>query len=316
MDRRAAAVIMAAGKSTRMKSALPKAAHPICGKPMTRHVIDACRQSGISEVIVVVGHEADKVKSALGEDVLYASQTQQLGTGHACRQALPHVPESTDVVLVLPGDAPLITAAAITRLLDTHASENNAATLLTAEMDDPAQYGRVVRGPGGSVIRIVEARDADEKTLAINEINTSIYCFDRGVLERDLAKLTTDNAQGEYYLTDVIELIRESGGRVGAVVAEDAADTMGINNRMELARANSIMRLRILNELMLSGVTIADPLTTYVDCDVEIGRDTLIQPFTYIEKGTRVGANCVIGPFARLSGVSIPDGTTGVVSNG
>lgn len=300
-----AAVIMAAGKSTRMKSALPKAAHAICGKPMTSHVIDACMEAGIASVVVVVGHEAEKVRAALGDDVSYAYQTEQLGTGHACMQAMPEIAEDVTNVVVLPGDAPLITAEAIRELMEAHISEGNAATLLTAELEDAAAYGRVVRDSSGAVLRVCEAKDADEATLAIREINTSIYCFARELLAENLALLRTDNAQGEYYLTDVIGLLNESGKRVGAVIARNAADTLGINNRVELAEAAAIMRKRILERLMLSGVTIVDPATTYIDCDVEIGHDTIINPCTIIERGSTIGANREIGPFVRLRGKEV-----------
>lgn len=302
-----AAAIMAAGKSTRMKSALPKAAHAICGKPMTRHVIDACLEAGVESIVVIIGYEADKVRAALGEDVTYAYQTEQLGTGHAVMQAMPNVGTDAAAVLVLPGDTPLITAEAIRQLMDTHVSERSAATLLTAALEDASHYGRVVRHSNGSVLHICESKDADQATLAIREINTSIYCFDRQLLAEKLALLRTDNAQGEYYLTDVIGLLNEAGKRVGAVVASNAADALGINNRVELAQAAAIMRRRILERLMLAGVTIVDPATTYVDCDVEIGPDTVVHPCTIIQRGTRIGANCDIGPFARLRGVTIPD---------
>ena len=316
MTSKIAAVIMAAGKSTRMKSALPKAAHLICGKPVTRHVIDACYGADIQSVVVVVGYEAEKVIAALGDDVSYAYQTKQLGTGHACIQALPHIADDVTDIVVLPGDTPLITSDALQGLVSAHTNEGNAATLLTAILDDASHYGRVIRDTNGAVLKIQEARDADEETLAIREINTSIYCFNRQLLAEKLSLLRTDNAQAEYYLTDVVELLNSAKKRVGAIVAENAADALGINNRIELAEVASIMRRRIIDILMLSGVSVTDPATTYIDCDVEIGRDTVIQPCTIIERGSRIGTDCEIGPFARLSGVSIADGTKGVVGNG
>ncbi len=308
MSERIAAVVMAAGKSTRMKSALPKAAHLICGKPITRHVVDACLAAGVNDIVVIVGHEAEKVKAAIGEDVAYAYQTEQLGTGHACQMALPHIADEVIDVLVLPGDTPLITREALAGLIETHQREANAATLLTAVLDDASHYGRVVRDEDGAVLRIVEAKDADAPTLAIREINTSIYCFDKALLAEKLALVRSDNAQGELYLTDVIGLLNESGERVGAVVADNPADTLGINNRVEMAEAARVMRQRINEKLMLSGVTIIDPLTTYIDSGVEIGPDTVIHPCTIIERGSRIGGNNVVGPFVRLSGVEIADG--------
>lgn len=297
-----AAVIMAAGKSTRMKSALPKAAHLICGKPMTRHVIDACRNAGVEQVVVVVGHEAEKVKSALGDDVFYALQAEQKGTGHACMQAMPQIPAQCSNVLVLPGDAPLITSETLSALIQEHETQSNAATLLTAVLDDASHYGRVIRDTQGSVVKVMEAKDADEATLAIREINTSIYCFSKNLLADHLILLKTDNAQGEYYLTDVIESLSASGAKVGAVVADNFADTLGINNRVELAQSAAIMRQRIAQCLMLNGVTIVDPATTYIDCDVEIGRDVIIHPCTVIERGCRIEAGVQVGPFAHLRG--------------
>lgn len=309
MEIEIAALIMAAGKSTRMKSALPKAAHNICGKPMARHIIDACADAGIDNIICVVGHEAGKVREALGEDIIYALQSQQLGTGHAVSQAMPHIPDKTRAVVVLPADTPLITTQALKSLIYAHISESNAATLLSAELEDAASYGRVVRDADGSVLYIREAKDADEATLAIREINTSIYCFDTDLLAKNLALLKTDNAQGEYYLTDIIELLNKAGHRVGAVVADNSSDALGINNRVELAETAAVMRRRILDKLMLSGVTIVDPETTYIDCNVEIGPDTIIHPCTIIESGSMIGSNCEVGPFARLTGVTIADNT-------
>lgn len=304
MSKAYAAAIMAAGKSTRMKSRLPKAAHPICGKPITRHVIDACLAAGVTDAVVVVGYEAEAVKATLGDDVAYAYQTEQLGTGHACRQALPHMPDHVTDVLVLPGDTPLITAEALAALMATHAAEHNAATLLTAILDDASHYGRVVRDSAtGSVLRVVEAKDADADTLAIREINTSIYCFDRALLAEKLALIRSDNAQGELYLTDVVGLLNESGHRVGAVAAGNPADTLGINNRAELADAARIMRARINRAHMLAGVTIVDPETAYIDCDVEVGADAVIHPCTVIERGSRIGSGVEVGPFARIFGV-------------
>ncbi|GAH04513.1 unnamed protein product, partial [marine sediment metagenome] len=235
--------------STRMKSALPKAVHPVCGKPMTRHVIDACLDAGIREIVVVIGHGADEVRPALGDEVVYAHQTEQLGTGHACMQALPQVSDNATDVLVLPGDTPLITADDISKLVQSHAAEGNVCTLLTAMLDDASHYGRVIRDAQEAVLKVLEAKDADKEALAIREINTSIYCFDKRALAENLSLVKTDNVQKEYYLTDVIELLSSSDNRVGAVVADDPADTLGINNRAELAAASDIMRRRSLFEL-------------------------------------------------------------------
>lgn len=298
-----AAVILAAGKSTRMKSVLPKAVHPICGKPVTRHIVDACRAVGIEQTVVVIGYEAEKVKAAIGSDVLYAVQSQQLGTGHAAMQAMPQVDKLH--MLLLPGDAPLITPSAIDKLVESHKSSGAAATLLTALLDEPANYGRIVRGPSGDVERIVEARDASPEVLAVNEVATSIYCFSVALLNAALSELKTDNAQGEYYLTDTIEILRSKGYKVGAVIADDPRDTLGINTRIELADAASIMRRRILDALMMDGVTIIDPAATYIDAGVKIGRDSVIYPSTVIEGRTVIGERSVVGPFVRLTDATI-----------
>lgn len=293
-----AAVILAAGKSKRMKSALPKAVHPICGKPVTRHIVDACFSVGVNEIVVVVGHEAEAVKQAIGSDVKYALQAEQLGTGHATMQAMPLITQPT--ILLLPGDTPLISADAIQRLIQVHRESGAAATLLTAVMEEPANYGRIIRGPEGNVERIVEARDASPDILEIQEIATSIYCFDTQLLKESLAELKTDNAQGEYYLTDTIEVLRSKGHTVRAVIADDWRDTLGINTRVELADAAKVMRKRILTSLMLDGVTIIDPKTTYVDAGVVIGKDSVLHPCTVIEGKTTIGENCIVGPFTRL----------------
>lgn len=323
MESRIAAVIMAAGKGTRMKSALPKAAHLLCGKPITRHVVDACLGAGIDDIIVVVGHESETVMSAVGDDVAYATQTEQLGTGHACLQAVPHLKPDVAEVLVLPGDSPLITPDTLKVLVDSHSRSGNAATLLTAVLEDPCHYGRVVRGSGSleggrgdAVLKIVEAKDADEDVLRIREINTSVYVFQKQPLSQKLLEISSDNAQSEYYLTDMIGLLNDAGLKVGAVTVEDPDEVLGINNRAELAHAGGIMRDRILRELMLSGVSVVDPANTYVECGVTIGPDSVVQPFTIIERGTRIGANCEVGPFVRLRGVTIADGERGVSTNG
>ncbi len=305
MGRKYCAVIMAAGKSTRMKSALPKTVHSICGKPMARHVVDACRQAGIDDVVVVIGHEADKVRESLGKDVSYALQEEQLGTGHACMQAMSEVDSSITDVVVMPGDAPLLTGDVLKSLVDTHTDEANGITMLTAMLNDAGAYGRIVRSADGRVTGIVESKDASVDQLAIREINTSIYCFDRGLLERDLSRIKTENAQGEYYLTDVIGLASASGDRIGASVVCDFRDVLGINNRVELAEAARIMRERILQRLMLDGVTIVDPHTTYVDSGVEVGADSVIYPCTVIEGKTVIAGGKRVGPFAHLKDAEI-----------
>jgi len=307
------AVILAAGKSTRMKSALPKAVHKICGRPMTRYVIDACRGAGIEKVIVVIGYCADEVKSALGSDVVYAVQEEQLGTGHAAAQAVPFV--ETAQVVILPGDSPLVRSETIENVIRVHGDVGAAATLLTAVLEDPGSYGRIVRGGDGEVERIVEAKDASPEILDIKEVATSAYCFDAELLRQSLAEIRSDNAQGEYYLTDTIGILRSRGCRISAFVAEDWRETIGINTRVELAEAAKIMQQRILERLMLDGVTIISPETTFVDSGVSIGADTVIYPCTVIEGSTTIGSGCRIGPFARIVDSTVGDGASVLSSN-
>ena len=308
------AIILAAGKGTRMKSKLPKALHPICGKPMTRYIVDACRDAGVADCVVVVGHEADLVRQGLGDDVRYATQEEQLGTGHACKQALDVLTDADGDVLVLPGDTPLVGADILKQLIAQHTSENADATVLTAVLDDAGHYGRVVR-EGGSVKGIVEAKDATPEQRAIGEINTAIYCFKLPALRKYLQRITPANAQGEYYLTDVIALMAADGLKVGAVVSEDSDIVLGINHRADLAYLTTIIRSRINGRLMLDGVTMIDPSSTYVDYDVRIGADTTLYPHTVIEKGGVIGGDCVIGPGARLVNTQVGDGVTILSSN-
>lgn len=304
---RTVAVILAAGKSTRMKSRLPKAVHPLCGKPMVWHVVSACRGAGVSDVVVVIGYRGEAVKSALaeagglgGEGVSFAWQLEQRGTGHALMAAQPHVPADADCLLVLPADAPLVTSNDIAQFVRRHIQEGNDATILTAVLPDGGHYGRIVRGEDGSVQKIVEARDADSETLAIREINAAIYCFRPDRAFAALRQVEADNAQGEQYLTDVIGLLSESGGRIGAVQSSDPTVVLGINHRAELAEVEAVMRGRVLRSLMLSGVTVVDPASTYVDVGVQIGADTVVRPNTHVLGNSRIGEECDLGPNAVI----------------
>jgi bifunctional UDP-N-acetylglucosamine pyrophosphorylase/glucosamine-1-phosphate N-acetyltransferase len=292
-----------------MKSRLPKAAHPVCGKPMAQYPVEAAREAGAARVVVVVGHEADAVRSAVGDDVEYVLQSEQRGTGHAVLQADAALREADDV-LVLNGDLTLITAADLRALLDRHRTTGSAATILTAVLEEPASYGRVVRRSDGSVARLVERRDASPEEVAIREINVGLYAFRGPELRERLCRLQPDNDQGEYYLTDVIGLLVADDLRVEAVQAADPRSALGINDRVELAEAAAIVQHRILRRLMLSGVTIIDPATTYIDAGVEIGQDTVVHPMTTLQGRTVIGADCQIGPSSRIVDCELADRVT------
>jgi bifunctional UDP-N-acetylglucosamine pyrophosphorylase/glucosamine-1-phosphate N-acetyltransferase len=306
-----AAIVLAAGKSTRMRSKLPKALHPVCGKPILAHILDALAGAGVNRRVVIVGHEGDTVRKTLdaryGPDaLLYAEQTVQKGTGHATQMAEPVLAAHQGIVLVLPGDTPLLSSDSLQRLLETHIAKRASATLLTAVLPhDAGAYGRVLRDADDLVTGIVEARDATPAQLAVREINTSVYAFSAPSLFRALRDLRPDNAQGELYLTDVIKLLRAAGETVAAEVATDPDIVLGVNTRVELAEINTKMRARLLQDLMLSGVTIADPATTYVEAGVTVGQDTTILPNTHLMGATHIGEDCVIGPNAVVTGTTI-----------
>jgi bifunctional UDP-N-acetylglucosamine pyrophosphorylase / glucosamine-1-phosphate N-acetyltransferase len=309
-----AAVILAAGKSTRMKSRIPKPLHPVCGLPLTGHVVEACRAVGVERVVVVVGHEAEAVKQGLGDELDYALQADQRGSGDAARAAESALAGFNGPVLLLAGDVPLLKPETLQRLLDHHRRTGAAATLLSAWLEDARHYGRVVRDAGGSVLKVVEFKCASEEERAIQEWNTSIYCFDSRRLFSTLHDITDDNPQGEFLLTDVIELLSQRGERVEAMMLDDQDEVLGVNTRVELAEVGKIMRRRILTELMLGGVTIVDPDTTYIDAGVRIGQDTVIEPQTFLYRGTEIGEQCLIGPFSRIGQSSVGNGSAIVAS--
>ncbi|HEY3283231.1 MAG TPA: bifunctional UDP-N-acetylglucosamine diphosphorylase/glucosamine-1-phosphate N-acetyltransferase GlmU [Armatimonadota bacterium] len=310
MTLRTAAVVLAAGKSTRMKSKTPKGLHPLCGKRLLDYVLDACQDSGAQSTVVVVGHQAEAVKEALGDRARYALQENPMGTGHALQMAEGALPEDLDTVLVIPGDTPLLTSEDLRALLRTHEAEGNDATVLTTVLDDASHYGRVVRDAEGAVLRIVEAKDATPEEKRIGEINSSVYCFDRAKVFAALRKLDPKNAQKELYLTDAIEILNREGSRVGAVVLRDSMRVLGVNNRVELADAEAELRRRKNERLMLDGVSLMDPLSTYVDWDVEVGADTILLPNTLLLKGTVIGEDCRIGPNVQLTNMVVADGVT------
>lgn len=303
------AVILAAGKGTRMRSKLPKVLHKVGGKAMLQHVLDAADAAGAAEKIVIVGHGAELVESMVGEQGKIVLQAEQLGTGHAVMQTKDALAGFTGTAMILCGDTPLLDGEELKKFYEAHVQSGAAATVLTAFMDNPFGYGRIVRDADGNVQGIVEEKDADTQQKLIKEINTGIYCLECPLMFDVLATLTCDNAQGEYYLTDVLTKLNEAGKKVGGVVTEDSDMVMGINSRRQLAEAESVMRVRILNKLMDEGVTIMDPASTFIEGSVKIGCDTVIYPFTWLEGNTEIGEDCEIGPNVRLTNVEVGNGT-------
>ncbi len=302
-----AAVVLAAGKGTRMKSALPKVLHRLNGQPMVHYPVQQAAVLGCRPTVLVIGHGGEEVKAHLqGRELEFALQEQQLGTGHALLSAQPALNQFSGDLLLLCGDVPLLRQKTLQSLLDYHRSEGVAATVLTARLAEPKGYGRILRDADG-VLGIVEEKDATEKQKAVREINTGIYIFSAPRIFEILSSLGCDNAQGEYYLTDVLAVLRSQGHRVAALVLDDPAEAMGINSRVQLAEAAAIMRQRINERLMLDGVTLIDPAATYVDEQVEIGADTIIHPGVSLWGMTRIGQGCVIEPGVTVTDCQVGD---------
>lgn len=304
------AVILAAGQGTRMKSKLYKVLHPVCGKPMVQHVVDHIQTLGVNRIVTVVGHGAKTVQEQLGEQSEYVLQAEQLGTAHAVQQAEAILGNEEGTTLVVCGDTPLIRPETMQALFEHHQAKNAKATILTAIAENPTGYGRILRGENGQVEQIVEQKDATAKQQLVTEINTGTYCFDNKALFETLKLVKNDNAQGEYYLPDVIELLQKQNEIVEAYVTEDFEETLGVNDRVALAQAESLMRARINERHMRNGVTIIHPETTYISAEAVIGRDTVIQPGSMIEGTTVIGEECVIGPNAQIIDSRIGDRTT------
>ncbi|UGY91848.1 bifunctional UDP-N-acetylglucosamine diphosphorylase/glucosamine-1-phosphate N-acetyltransferase GlmU [Streptomyces gobiensis] len=319
-NRPAAVVVLAAGEGTRMKSATPKVLHDICGRSLVAHVVVAAQELDPEHLVVVVGHARERVCEHLGgldPDIRAAVQHEQNGTGHAVRMGLEAL--SADgvtldgTVIVTCGDTPLLTGSTLRTLADTHTAEGNAVTVLTAEVPDSTGYGRIVRGADGSVTEIVEHKDATEAQRAVREINSGVFAFDAALLSDALGKVRTDNTQGEEYLTDVLGILREAGHRVGAAVAADHREILGINNRVQLAEARRLLNERLLEGMMLSGVTIIDPATTWVDATVTAEPDSLVHPGSQLLGATHLSAHAEVGPNSRLADTEVGEGA--VVSN-
>ena len=294
------ALILAAGQGKRIKSNLPKVLHKVCGKEMVKHVIDTVKKAEIQDINLIIGKGAELVEEKTKDTgVTYSLQAEQLGTGHAVKCAKKFLKNKSGVVAVFTGDTPLIKQSTVESLINDHINNKNAATILTAMVDDPTGYGRIVRDESGKVLKIVEHKDCNEEELKIKEMNSAIYCFDIELLVKSLDKLNNNNKQGEYYLTDVIGILKDEGYSIGAVVT-DIEETIGVNSRVQLAEAEEILRNRINTIHMENGVTLIDPKTTYIGADVEIGKDTIIYPNNILEGNTVIGENCLLYQNSRI----------------
>ncbi|MGM9550926.1 MAG: bifunctional UDP-N-acetylglucosamine diphosphorylase/glucosamine-1-phosphate N-acetyltransferase GlmU [Clostridia bacterium] len=299
-------VVLAAGEGKRMKSEKSKVVFEVCGKEMVNHVIDEAIKAGIDKCCVVVGHKAEMVKAAVGDKALYVTQAEQKGTGHAVMQAKEFI-ENSENILVLAGDTPLITALTLSSAMKMHEENKNACTVLTSVIDNPFGYGRIIRDEKGDVSYIVEQKDASEDEQKVCEINSGMYCFNSKHLISALNFITNDNAQGEYYLTDTIAVMKDKNLKVGAFTVEDSVEISGVNDRVQLSCAESVMRKRINTQHALNGVTIIDLDNTYIDCTVTIGQDSVVYPGAMLQKGSVIGKNVLVGPDCRISNSTVGD---------
>lgn len=299
------AVILAAGEGKRMKSSVSKVLHEISFSPVVKWVIDAT--SDANEQIVVVGHCAQEVKNSIGDSVKYVEQKERLGTGHAVMQAKKYLENFDGDVVIVNGDTPLIRKETVNKAYEFHKLNKNVATVLTAKVCDPFGYGRIVRNSAGDVKKIVEQKDTTEEEAKICEINSGMYFFDSKVLLEALSMLKNDNAQGEYYLTDTLEILLNRGLKVGSFVLDDSDEILGINDRVQLNAVQKIMQERINKKYMLSGVTFLSPDSVFIGKDVEIESDTVILPGTIIKGNTKIGRNCVIGPNTQIDDSVVKD---------
>ena len=304
------AIVLAAGQGKRMKSKLYKVLHQVCGKPMVGHVLDAVEAAGCSRTVVVVGHGAETVQGYIGERAECVLQSPQLGTGHAVMQADQAIGSEEGTTIVLYGDTPLITPETIQAMLSTHESSGAAVTLLTAHFTDPTGLGRIIRDESGKVERIVEHKDCNAQELLVTEINAGTYCFDNRKLFAALSQVKNDNAQGEYYLTDVIGILQSAGDTVQAYCTSDPAEAIGVNDRVALAEAETLMQRRIVKQHLLQGVTFIDPAAAYIEASVKIGADTIVYPGTVLRGNTVIGQDCIVGPNSDITDSAVGDGVT------
>ena len=302
-------VILAAGKGTRMKSDTPKVLHKIYGKTLLGYVLDNVKNI-TDENFVIVGHHAEEVEDFVRNNYQNAKtvlQSPQLGTGHAVSMVCPSLENYNGLVLILCGDTPLITENTLKKFIEYHNSANSDLTVMSTLFDDPTNYGRIIRESDNTLKCIVEEKDATPEQKAVKEVNAGIYCLNWGKIKAAFSQLTSNNAQGEYYLTDIIEWGKKNNLNVNAYILKDNKEIYGINSRANLAQATRYLTDRVLNNLMINGVTIVDPASTWISADTEIGKDTIIYPATYIEGKNKIGSNCNIGPCAHLRGDVIID---------
>jgi bifunctional UDP-N-acetylglucosamine pyrophosphorylase / glucosamine-1-phosphate N-acetyltransferase len=302
-------IVLAAGQGKRMKSKLYKVLHPVCGKPMVGHVLDAVESLQARRNIVVVGHGAEAVKDYLGDRAEYVLQKEQLGTGHAALQAKELLEQEDGITLVVCGDTPLIREETLRRMVELHQRQGAAATVLTADFANPFGYGRVLRDGSGQVTGIVEQKDCTPEQAAVREINTGTYCFDNKKLFAALGMVKNDNAQKEYYLTDVVKILKGQGDKVLAHCTDDLAEAIGVNDRVALSEAEQLMKSRIIRQHMVNGVTVIDPGQTYVEKNVRIGADTVLFPGCVLRGSTVIGEDCQIGPYTELIDSQVGNGT-------
>lgn len=306
------AIILAAGKSTRMKSRRPKALHEICGKPMLQYVLDACYDAGCTRILMVVGHGKDEVIAQFESDkrILWVEQTEQLGTGHAARVCEPYLRKEQGDVFILTADGPLIRGEVLRTLIREHRDQHAAASMATAILEDPTGYGRVVRDAEGQFIEIVEQADATIEQKEIKEVFPSYYCVRSEDLLLALSRLKNENKKKEYYLTDIYGILRAAGRKVVAVQAVTQEDVLSVNDRDQQAQVDAIMQDRIQRQIRSAGVTIVSGINTYIEAGASIGPDTVIRPFTFIGRDSSIGAECTIGPFACIPAQGIvPEGS-------
>jgi len=303
-----AVIIMAAGKGKRMKSNLPKVLHNLAGKPILNYVLDTIYQLEAKRKILIVGYKSDQIRELIGDKIEYVEQKEQLGTAHAVLQTNKLLSDFKGDVLILSGDVPFLTVKILKKLLKYHQANNFCCTLVSTILKNPKGYGRIIRDKKGEIKGIIEEVDLSADKKKITEVNSGIYCVNKDKLFQALEKITPDNKQGEYYLTDLVEILLKEGLTVGNIIVKDYSEILGINSRLDLADASQKVYQKTLQDLMLQGVTIVDPNSTFIELAVKIGQDTIIYPFTIIEKDTKIESGCLIGPYSHLIDADIGKG--------